>query len=161
MVTESSAAGPRKRFREMTVAHVGGHSWGLPGLAPIRNSSELWGLCCRSCFGPRTCGRGITNYRNVSGLSIRVSPSHPYNADRAGLGWMSAYKCTLLAGMVLGIVFVTMLPDTVDDSSTSTRCLYFSPSQLCLIKRIRNFKRLWYILCYGLEALLNLSITSP
>ena len=51
MVTESSAAGPRKRFREMTVAHVGGHSWGLPGLAPIRNSSELWGLCCRSCFG--------------------------------------------------------------------------------------------------------------
>ena len=33
------------------------------------------------------CGRGITNYRNVSGLSIRVSPSHPYNAGRAGLGW--------------------------------------------------------------------------
>ena len=58
-----------------------------------------------------------TIYRNVSGLSIRVSPSHPYNAGRAGLGWMSGYKCTLLAGMVLGIVFVTMLPDTVDDSS--------------------------------------------
>ena len=52
-----------------------------------------------------------------AGLSIRVSPSHPYNAGRAGLGWMSGYKCTLLAGMVLGIVFVTMLPDTVDDSS--------------------------------------------
>ena len=34
---------------------------------------------------------------------------------------MSGYKCTLLAGMVLGIVFVTMLPDTVDDSFTSTR----------------------------------------
>ena len=70
-------------------------------------------------------------------------------------------KCTLRAGVVLCIVFVTMLPDTVDDSSTSTRCLYFRSSQLCLIKRIRNFKRLWYILCYGLEALLNLSITSP
>ena len=27
-------------------------------------------------------------HRNVSGLSIRVSPSHPYNAGRAGLGWM-------------------------------------------------------------------------
>jgi len=44
-----------------------------------------------------------------------------------------------------GVVFVTMLPDTVDDSSTSTRCLYFSPSQLCLIKRIRNFKGLSYL----------------
>ncbi len=43
--------------------------------------------------------------------------THSYNAGRPGLGWMSVYKCTLLAGMVLGIVFVTMLPDTVDDSS--------------------------------------------
>jgi len=37
------------------------------------------------------CGRGITNYRNVSGLSIRVSPSHPYNAGRAGLGWRGGW----------------------------------------------------------------------
>ena len=32
-------------------------------------------------------------------------------------------------------VFVTMLPDTIDDSSTSTRGLYFRPSQLCLLIR--------------------------
>ena len=42
-------------------------------------------------------------------------------------------------------VFVTMLPDTIDDSSTSTRGLYFRPSQLCLLKRIRDFKGLFYL----------------
>ena len=31
-------------------------------------------------------------------------------------------------------------PDTFDDSFTSTTCLYLSPSQLCLIKRVSNFK---------------------
>jgi hypothetical protein len=40
------------------------------------------------------------------------------------------------AGVMLCIVFVTMLPDMADDSSTSTICL----SQLCLIKRVSNFK---------------------
>ena len=45
----------------MIAAHGGGHGLGFPWLAPIRNSCELRGLCCRSCFGPRTCGRGITN----------------------------------------------------------------------------------------------------
>ena len=69
------------------IAHVGGHGRGLPWLAPIRNSSELRGLYCRSYFGPRTCGRGITSLAKCAGLSIRVSPSHPYNAGRAGLGW--------------------------------------------------------------------------
>ena len=29
--------------------------------------------------------------KSVSGLSIRVSPSHSYNAGRAGLGWMSGW----------------------------------------------------------------------
>ena len=32
-----------------------------PWLTPIRNSSESRGHCRRSYFGPRTCGRGITN----------------------------------------------------------------------------------------------------
>ena len=50
----------------------------------------------------------------------------------------------LRVGVVLCIVFVTMLPDTVDDSSTSTRCLYFRSSQLCLIKRIRDFKGFYH-----------------
>ena len=48
--------------------------------------------------------------------------------------------CTMHAGVMLCIVFVTMLPDMADDSSTSTICLYLSPSQLCLIKRMSNFK---------------------
>ena len=48
--------------------------------------------------------------------------------------------CTLRAGVVLCIVFVTMLLETVDDSFTSTIRLYPSPSQLCLIKRMSNFK---------------------
>ncbi len=43
----------------MIAAHGGAHGRGLPWLAPIRNSSELRGLCCRSCFGPRMCGRSI------------------------------------------------------------------------------------------------------
>ena len=87
----------------------------------------------------------VNQFIETAGLSIRVSPSHPYNAGRAGLGWMSGNKCTLLDGMVLGIVFVTMLPDTIDDSSTSTRGLYLRSSQLCLIKRIRDFKELSYL----------------
>jgi hypothetical protein len=62
-------------------------------------------------------------------------------ADRTRM-WGGGCKSTLRAGVVLCIVFVTMLPDTVDDSSTSTRGLYFRSSQLCLIKRIRDFKGL-------------------
>ena len=55
-------------------------------LSPIRNSFELRGLCRRSYFGPRTCGRGVNQiHRSVSGLSIRVSPSQPYNAGIEGL----------------------------------------------------------------------------
>jgi len=42
----------------------------------------------------------------------------------------SEQMCTLHAVVVLCIVFVTMLPDRVDDSFTSTICLYLSPSQL-------------------------------
>ena len=80
VVTESST-GPIKRFKEMIVAHVGVHGSGLPG-------SLLSGLYRRSYFGLRTCGRGINQiHRSVSGLSIRVSPSHPYNTGIAGLAW--------------------------------------------------------------------------
>ena len=64
-------------------------------VAPVWNSSELRGLCCRSYFGPRTCVRGITNMSKCAGLSIRVSPSHPYNANMAGLGWMRERQCVL------------------------------------------------------------------
>ncbi len=69
-------------------------------------------------YNLKTCTRkpGIQVFR----LYSRPSPVTDRNVGRAGLGWMSGYKCMLLAGMVLGIVFVTMLPDTVDDSNTST-----------------------------------------
>ena len=46
----------------------------FPWLFPILNPYELRGLCSRSHFGPRTCGGGVTNVIEVSGLSIRVSP---------------------------------------------------------------------------------------
>ncbi len=48
--------------------------------------------------------------------------------------------CTLHAVIMLCSIFVTMLPDMFDDSFTGTRGLHRSPSQLCLIKRIGNFK---------------------
>jgi hypothetical protein len=57
-------------------------------LSPIRNPFELRGLCRRSYFRPRTCVRSINHFSSKCvGLSIRVSPSHLYNAGRAGLGW--------------------------------------------------------------------------
>ena len=70
----------------MTDAHVGGHCWGLPGLPPIPNSCELRGLCCRSCFGPRTCGRGINKFIEA----FRGSESG-FPLLRAGLGWMRGW----------------------------------------------------------------------
>jgi hypothetical protein len=47
--------------------------------------------------------------------------------------------CTMHAVIMLCNVFVTMLQDMVDNSSTSTICLYLSPSQLCLIERVSIF----------------------
>ena len=61
----------------MNAAHGGGHGRGLPGFAPIRNSSELRGLCCRSCFGPRTCGRSITNSSKRVGALNQGFPFSP------------------------------------------------------------------------------------
>ena len=48
---------------------------GLPG--SLRNSSELRGLYRRSYFGPRTCGRGITNIIEVSGALNQGFPFSP------------------------------------------------------------------------------------
>jgi hypothetical protein len=63
-------------------------------------------------------------YIEVCGVLNQGFPFSPLECrqGRTRMGdWVAAKKCTLLAGMVLGIVFVTMLPDTVDDSFTSTR----------------------------------------
>jgi hypothetical protein len=57
--------------------------------------------------------------------------------------------CTLHAVVMLCSVFVTMLPDMNDDSFTGTICLYLSPSQLCLIKRMSNFKVTYLNLVYS------------
>jgi len=108
---------------------------------PFRVTGPLLSLVFRTEDVWQRCNQSI----ETAEFLIKVSPSHSYNADKAGLGWMSGCKCTLPAGIVLCIAFVTMLPDTVDDSSTSTRCLYLSPSQLCLIKQISNFKVLSYL----------------
>jgi hypothetical protein len=60
-----SPTGPKKRIqggdccpRRMSLLR-------FPWLFPIRNPSELRGLHCHSYFGPRTCGRGITNVIEV------------------------------------------------------------------------------------------------
>jgi len=47
----------------------------FPWLFPIRNSFELRGLCRRSDFGPRTCGRGITHFVKKNHYSS--IPTHP------------------------------------------------------------------------------------
>jgi hypothetical protein len=135
----------------MIAAHGGGHGQGFPcSLLPGALSSVCWlfivtGSLLSLVFRTEDVWQRCNQFIETAEFLIRVSPSHSYNADSAGLGWMGGCKCTLPSGVVLCIVFVTMLPDTVDDSSTSTRCLYFSPSQLCLIKRIRNFKGLSYL----------------
>ena len=114
-----------------------------PPLDPIRNSSESRGLFCRSCFGPRTCVRDVTNslkqWSSQSGFPL-LTPTMQAGQDSDG--WVGGFEemCTLHVGVMLCIVFVTVLPDRVDDSFTSTICLYLSPSQLCLIKRMSNFK---------------------
>ena len=86
----------------MIAAHGGGHGRGLPWLAPIRNSCELRGLCCRSCFGPRTCGRGITNIPKRFGALNQGFPFSPLQC-RQGRTRMDegAARCTMHAVVVL------------------------------------------------------------
>ena len=99
MVTYSST-GTRKRFREMIAAHGGGHGRGLP-FAPIRNSSELRGLCCRSCFEPRTCGKSIAISSKRFGA---LNQGFPFSLlqcrqgrTRMG-GWEAQRKCVHAGG---------------------------------------------------------------
>jgi hypothetical protein len=121
---------------------VRGSQSGFPLLTPIMETYDgpAWRLIAISWSAP------FQGFARCSGIQVfRLYSSHPYNAGRAGLGCGrgvggSEAMCTLHAGVMLCIVFVTMLPDMVDDSFTSTICLYLSPSQLCLIKRVSNFK---------------------
>jgi hypothetical protein len=46
------------------------------------------------------CGRSINHFSSkCAGLSIKVSPSHPYNAGRAGHGWVGG--CEGMCGHVI------------------------------------------------------------
>ena len=61
------------------------------------------------------CGCTVAEvYRNVSGLSIRVPPSHPYNAGRAGLGWESGWVRGNVYAASSDCVVVLALGDLVD-----------------------------------------------
>ena len=65
---------------------------GLPRLSPIWNSSELRGLCRRSYFGPRACGRGITIFIEVCGALNQGFPFSPLQC-RQGRARMGAGGC--------------------------------------------------------------------
>ena len=54
-----------------------------PLLSLVFRTEDVWQKC--------------NQFIETAGLSIRVSPSHPYDAGRAGLEWMSGCKFTLLA----------------------------------------------------------------
>jgi hypothetical protein len=69
-------------------------------LSPIRNSSEPRGLYCRSCFGPRTCDRGISNSSkrqgSQSGFPL-LAPTMQAGQDSDGGVGGSKEMCTLQA----------------------------------------------------------------
>jgi len=80
----------------MIAAHGGGHGRGLPWLAPIWNSSESRGLCCRSCFGPRTCGRSITISSKLFGALNQGFPFSLLQCRQGRtrmVGWEAQRKC--------------------------------------------------------------------
>ena len=78
-------------------------------LSPIWDSFESRGLCCRSCFGPRTCGRGATNSSkrqgSQSGFPL-LTPTMQARQDLDGGVGGSEEMCTMHAGVMLCIVFV-------------------------------------------------------
>ena len=80
----------------MNATHVGGHCLGLPWLGAIQNSSKLRGLCCRSCFGPRMCDRGITNiqktFRGSQSRFPLLTPTMQAGQD-SDWWWVSLREC--------------------------------------------------------------------
>ena len=63
------------QFKEMTPT-TSGVMARFPRLFPIRNPCELRGLCRRSYFGPRTCGRNITI---VIEVGRALNPGFPFS----------------------------------------------------------------------------------
>ena len=78
----------------MNAAHVGGHGKGFPDLS----YPELFGVTgplLSLVFQTEDVCQRYNQFIETTGLSIRVSPFHPYNAGRAGLGWgwVAQRKC--------------------------------------------------------------------
>jgi hypothetical protein len=70
-----------------TTQHGGGHGRGLPR-SLLSGTLLSHGVSSVARASDRGRVPEVYNqFRNVSEFSIRVSPSHSYNADRAGLGW--------------------------------------------------------------------------
>jgi hypothetical protein len=77
---------------EMIDAHGGGPHQGFPcSLLPGTLSSQ--GPPPSLVFRTEDVWRGCNQFRVIETTEflIRVSPSHSYNAGRAGLGWMSGW----------------------------------------------------------------------
>ena len=112
-----------------------------PSLTPTMHTSHA--RCDKASEwvgGSLQCKRGILVILWMSLVDVAVG----------GLVTCMSTKIYTLRGCKLCLlgwccVFVTMLPDTIEDSSTSTRSLYLRSSQLCLIKRMRDFKELSYL----------------
>ena len=81
----------------------------LPPVHSFTSVFESRGLCCRSCFGPRTCGRGATNSSkrqgSQSGFPL-LTPTMQARQDLDGGVGGSEEMCTMHAGVMLCIVFV-------------------------------------------------------
>jgi hypothetical protein len=75
---------------EMIAAHGGGPRQGFPcSLVPGTLSSR--GPLPSLVFRTEDVWLRYNQFIETEEFLIRVSPSHSYNADRAGLGWMSGW----------------------------------------------------------------------
>jgi hypothetical protein len=69
----------------MNAAHVGGHGKGFPALS-YQELFQVTGPLLSLVFRTEDVWQRCNQFIETAGLSIRVSPSHPYNAGKAGLG---------------------------------------------------------------------------
>ena len=76
-------------------------------VSPARSYPELFrvkGTLLSLVFRTEDVWQRCNQFIETAEFLIRVSPSHSYNAGRAGLGWMGGYVeeiCTLHAVIVL------------------------------------------------------------
>ena len=129
VVTESFT-GPRKRFREMIVAHVGGHGKGFPALSYpelIRVTGPRLSLVFRTEDVWQRYNQYTETFRSSqSGFSLLASTMQAgQDSDGGEVG--SEEMCALHAVIML-CFFV--LASTPGESFRSTTGVYSRPSQL-------------------------------